>query len=101
MSRRRVYTLKTLQLGSKAYNELLDSGKAILKGHEITKVSEILTLLDVKNESTLRGWAKIGKWDEKSVKKRNSNRGRKRVLKVEDEKSLIRYDKFFDNDSDS
>jgi hypothetical protein len=90
MSTRRVYSLKTRQLGATAYNNIISTGKAILKGKEITAVLEILSLLDVKNESTLRGWAKIGTWNRESVKKRFSNRGRKKKLEENEEAELIK-----------
>ena len=89
MTTRRVYSLKTRQLGANAYKEFQESGKTNIKGQEITSVKEILTLLDVKNESTLRGWAKVSAWDRESVKKRFAKRGRKKNLEEEEEEKLI------------
>jgi hypothetical protein len=91
MATRRIYSIKTRQLGAKAYKDIQDSGKAIIKGKEITSVKEILALLDVKNESTLRGWAKVNAWDRESVKKRFSKRGRKKFLDEDEEKKLKQY----------
>src|SRR5690349_3096715 len=70
---KRVYTLKTCQLGIQVYTDLMTNGKGVLKGREISTVEEILSMLNIKNESTLQGWAKVSKWNKESVKKQLSN----------------------------
>jgi hypothetical protein len=89
MSTRRLYTLRTRQLGANAYNELQKCGKTVLKKVKIDSVQDILKILDVKNESTLRAWAKVGDWSKSALKERLQQRGKKAILTDEQQKEVV------------
>jgi hypothetical protein len=88
-STKRIYSLQTRQKAAQAYNDWKQTGKAVVKGREVSTVKEITKLFDLKNESTLRSWASKD-WAKDALKKRLSLRGKKSKLSKEQKEKIKR-----------
>ena len=87
---KRVYSLQTKQKAIQAYESLKLTNKAVVKGVEISSISQLLQLFDIKNHSTLRHQLKQKYQTKEVVKKRLHNRGKKAELDREEQEDLKR-----------
>jgi transposase-like protein len=86
--RRTVYSLATRQKAVKLYGILKETGSCNVNGEEVSTIVELARRLNVKNESTIRTWAKKS-MDKSSIKERSSKRGRKSKLSSQ-QKAVLR-----------
>lgn len=91
MSRQRVYSLRTRQNAVKLAKEMEENGLCICKGKEVRSLRKLAELLDLKNESTLRYWMKIGDWSNSATKIRLCKRGIESKLDEEQQKKIENY----------
>ena len=88
MSRQRVYSLRTRQIAVDLVNELQEKGSCLFKGTEIKSLRQLANSLDVRDESTLRYWARKGDWSRSATTERIGNRGVLGKLNEEEEKKV-------------